>query len=107
VKRNRQAVRWVLRCVAVICLAVALVAAVFDAGLCVSSARFVFTPLDDALAGLGLMARTVIWAPVMQAGDSAAVWWDHIRITVLQLPVWLLFGTVSLLFFIAGYQRRV
>lgn len=98
--------RWVLRCVAVICLIVALAAAVYDAGLCVSAARFVFTPLGDVLANLGIMAKTATWAPVTQTGDSVVAWWGNISAILLRLPIWLLFGMVSLLFFVAGYQHR-
>ncbi|AQS41907.1 MAG: Hypothetical protein BHV28_12210 [Candidatus Tokpelaia hoelldobleri] len=98
--------RWVLRCVAVICLIVAIAAAVFDAALSVSSARFVFVPLGEVLASLGIMAKTATWAPVTQAGGSVIAWWNHISAILLQLPTWLLFGMVSLLFFVAGYQRR-
>mgnify|MGYP004711449395 CR=1 FL=1 len=96
--------RFVLRSLAVVCLALAVIFAVLDGARSVGAQEFVVKPLLEMWA---------IGAPE-PLGDAEAlvthyiglVAWDSVFVPLLEQPGWLVFGVLALLLYLAGYRRE-
>ena len=96
--------RFVLRCLAVVCLALAVIFAVLDGARSVGAQEFVVKPLLEMWA---------VGAPEL-LGDAEAlvthyiglVAWDRVFVPLLEQSGWLVFGVLALLFYLAGYRRE-
>ncbi|MCL7997054.1 hypothetical protein M8994_02210 [Brucella sp. 21LCYQ03] len=96
--------RFVLRSLAVVCLALAVIFAVLDGARSVGAQEFVVKPLLDMWA---------VGAPELLGDAEAFVThyigiaaWDRVFVPLLEQPGWLVFGILALLFYLAGHRRE-
>lgn len=96
--------RFVLRSMAVVCLALAVIFAVLDGTRSVGASEFVTKPFLDIWArGAPELLGDVEALVTHYIGTMA---WDSVFVPVLEQPGWLIFGVLSLLLYLAGYRRE-
>ncbi|MGO1162010.1 hypothetical protein [Brucella pseudogrignonensis] len=96
--------RFVLRGLAVVCLALAVIFAVLDGARSVGAQEIAVKPLLEMWA---------VGAPEL-LGDAetlvthyiGVVAWDGVLVPVLDQPGWLIFGVLAFLFYLVGYRRE-
>lgn len=96
-------IRLLLRIVATVSLAAAVILAVVDATRSLALNALVTTPL-----GMTWEAMSPATLSALQRNLSAAadVLWDPVAVSILALPGFVVFAAIALIFFILGRQPR-
>lgn len=97
--------KFLLRLLGYLVLALAFIAAVVDASKSVAAGKLALTPLGQAWFDLHSGSLNFIQALIQRY--VAPVIWDPVIVSVLLLPGWAVFGLIALLFLFAGRRRRV
>ncbi|MDZ5697240.1 hypothetical protein [Chelativorans sp. M5D2P16] len=94
--------RFVLRLLSMLSLAVAVIMAVVDATRTVAVEALTFTPLGESW-------RAVSPETYRSVGDAVIdvhPWlWDPVATAILSLPGWAVFAALALVFYAAGHRR--
>lgn len=96
--------KFFLRLLGYLVLAVAFIAAVVDASKTVAAGKLVLTPLGQAWFDLHSASLNLMQAVIQRY--VAPVIWDPVVVSVLLLPSWAVFGVIALLLLLAGRRRR-
>ena len=95
--------RFLLRFISLLMLAGAVVAGVVDSIQSVASGSVVLTPLDVAVESL--RAGTTGLLQTYVSDHISPLLWDKFLGQLFELPAFALLLAMSLLFYLAGYQR--
>ncbi|MFP1630410.1 hypothetical protein ACLB6G_01615 [Zhengella sp. ZM62] len=100
-------VRFVIRFIALACLAVACIMGVLDLARSLAANRAVFTPLAQSWSETSPASLAALEQAVR--GNAPAFVWDSGFAPVLGLPGFAVFAVLALLFYVLGYRppRRV
>lgn len=85
-------------------LAIALITAVLDLTRSIADSAIVMTPLGKDWFDLSLSSLNLTQA-IVQRYIHPAIWDPGIQ-TILQLPSWVVFSVLAILFFWVGRQRK-
>ena len=96
-------IRFLFRLLAMLLFALACVFAVVDSARSVGASALVFTPLSETMA-LIQPDLADIWARAIN--NLHPMLNDPVLVTVLQLPTWLVVGTIAALFYALGYRPK-
>ncbi|MFD1198442.1 hypothetical protein ACFQ3K_08965 [Brucella gallinifaecis] len=96
--------RFILRSLAVMCLALAVIFAILDAARFVGASEIVTKPLLDIWAqGAPELLGDAEAFVTYYIGGAA---WNSLFLPVLDQPAWLILGVLALLFYLAGFRRE-
>lgn len=96
--------RLIFRILALFALAVAVVMAVIDATRSIAASALVVTPLGESWYSVS--PDTLNLAQALIQRYTFPVIWDPVIIYILNLPGWLVFAVLALLFHAIGYRRK-
>lgn len=99
-------IRYLLRLIAMIALALAVILAVVDATRTVAESQLVMTPLAQSWSDLS--PQSIAGFRAWVEGTLHPAVWDPVLVAVLALPGFAVFGIIAFLFYALGRrpQRR-
>lgn len=97
-------IRFLLRNIAVLCLAIAVIFAILDGARSVGASHLVVMPLFTMWSANA--PETLAGAEALVINYTGTDVWNLICVPALEQPGWVFFGVLAFLFYITGYRRE-